>query len=167
MDTEFASVALTAGLPARKAQWRLIEVSDLATICLVMRRVVEPPDDVLDAIFSGLKVSRSWLGGAVAVPVARRRRDRRGWPALVVAARIDGPRFKSEIGLWATDERGARLAPIGDVARSWSLWRGDSGMVDGPEASEACLARFPECDRARRALEVSDHDRRPPPPHRH
>jgi hypothetical protein len=127
-----------------------------------MTGAIDPPDEVLDAIFSGLKVSRSWLGGAVAVPVARRRRDGDGWPALVVAARIDGPRFQSSIGLWAADDDGARVAPIDDVARSWSQW-----SVHDTHGDRNVRSRLPECDEAVRALAVSTADQRPPSPHRH
>ena len=130
-----------------------------------MTGAIEPPTEVLDAIFSGLKVSRSWLGDAVAVPVASRRRNRQGWPALVVAARIDGPGFQSSIGLWATDHDGAHVAPIDEVARSWSQW--NMNQMRDRSDQNSNLLRFPECDKALRALAVSASDPRPPAPHRH
>lgn len=109
---------------------------------------------IVDAISEGLKVDACHLVGAAMVEVAPSRRNDRGWPIWMVAARIEGPEFTGhEVGIWATHDA-ARIGPIfaiNETARDLTSW-GEAAMP-GSQADRnmRLMDTYPEAAVAERA----------------
>jgi hypothetical protein len=109
--------------------------------------------EAVKAIAPGLKVSGARLENAVEIDVAEERRNDRGWPTSILAARIAGHDFDDRhVGAWAVGGDGVGpIFAIDAVAREWSSW----GEVaePGSRAAEMIerLAGYPETRAARAA----------------
>jgi len=111
--------------------------------------------EAVAAVAGGLKVSGTELIDAVELAVAPERRNDRGWPVAVLAARIVGHDFgEGKIGVWAIG--GESIGPIfalDSVAREWTSW-GEAAQP-GSRAMETVerLAGYPEVRAAREAVQ--------------
>lgn len=116
------------------------------------------PQLITDAISEAMKVDSARLAGAKMVEVAPERRNHRGWPFHIVAARLEGLEFTgTEIGIWATGSgpEANQIGPIhalNDVAREYSDW--GEAAKPGSKADQMmdALAQIPEAREAEQAV---------------
>lgn len=118
---------------------------------------LEAPLPLVEKIQAGLIGVNVSLGPAVAVRVARWRRDRYVWPALMVAALVVAPNMPRGVpAVWATGKQGGPILAVDGAAREYSDWgmasQGDSIVW----AKKNMLTRFPEAEAARRCLPSKD-----------
>ncbi len=115
----------------------------------------EPRDartESVAAVSAGLQVPGSQLLDAVEVEIADDLRDKRGWPAAILAARVaDLDSEGRDVGAWAVGSRGARpILALDPVAGQWTSW----GAEPGTRAAKLTerLAGYPEVQQARDAV---------------
>jgi hypothetical protein len=105
------------------------------------------------SVAEGLKVRGAALADAFEVEIPPERRNDRGWPVAILAARIAGHDFDGQVGAWAVGGDGVGpIMALDSVAREWSSW-GEAAQP-GSKAMEVVerLAGYPETRTARDAV---------------
>src|SRR6476659_10057961 len=94
-----------------------------------MHEAREARPEAVAGVSAGLQVPGSQLLDAVEVEIGEELRDKRGWPAAILAARVAGLDAKGQdIGAWAIgSEGGERIYALDAVARQWTSWGADAG----------------------------------------
>jgi hypothetical protein len=118
--------------------------------------------ETVASVSAGLLVPGSQLLDAVEVEVAAQLRDKRGWPAAILAARVAGLDAEGDdIGAWAVGEGGTgRTYALDAEARQWTSFEPDPGTR--AERLVERIAGYPEAQAARDAVR----SRRKPRPRR-
>ena len=119
-----------------------------------MTRPRDARPEAVAAVSAGLQVPGSQLLDAVEVDVADDLRNKRGWPAAILAARIADLDSKGQdVGAWAVGGDDTRpIYALDAVAREWTSWA--QGAEPGTRAAKLVerLAGYPETQIARDAV---------------
>jgi hypothetical protein len=112
-------------------------------------------------VSAGLQVPGSQLLDAVEVEIAEELRDKRGWPAAILAARVAGLDAEGkDIGAWAVGAKGAgRTYALDAVASQWTSWGEDPGTRAAKLIER--IAGYPEAQAARDAVRSRSKTRTP------
>jgi hypothetical protein len=111
--------------------------------------------DVAAALAEALKVQATSLGSSMLVEIPPARRNDRGWPTYIVAARLDGAEFTGdEVGTWAVGEAPdwGPIFALNETARAYSPWGEAAQPGSRADGIMRMLAEYPEAAEAGTAV---------------